>query len=71
MKNSLKVDEVFTSPLQELFKKENLTFKKIHDGNANFMVPEFFTQNHKVWGLTATILYYSLKILFPSCFKKM
>lgn len=60
------VDEVFEVPLEYLMDKSNYTFSRYTLGDIERDIAEINWGNHRIWGVTAGIIYYISNRINPS-----
>ncbi|XP_048837023.1 nucleoside diphosphate-linked moiety X motif 8 isoform X2 [Brienomyrus brachyistius] len=64
--NPAEVDEIFTISLSHLCSQENRGYTHFRKGERyGYTLPVFRNGKHRVWGLTATALDHSLKVVMP------
>lgn len=60
------VEEVFTLPLAHLLQAENQGYTHFcKEGRFDYTLPVFLHGPHRIWGLTAVITEFTLKLLAP------
>ncbi|XP_058489992.1 nucleoside diphosphate-linked moiety X motif 8 [Solea solea] len=65
--NPAEVEEVFTLPLSHLCNPQNCGYTHFRMGDKyGYTLPVFHNRNQRVWGLTATALERTLKLIVPS-----
>ncbi|XP_023689231.2 mitochondrial coenzyme A diphosphatase NUDT8 isoform X1 [Paramormyrops kingsleyae] len=64
--NPAEVDEIFTISLSHLCSQENRGYTHFRKGeHYGYTLPVFRNGKHRVWGLTATALDHTLKVVMP------
>lgn len=62
----LQVEEIFTLPLSHLCNPQNRGYTHFRTGERyGYTLPVFRNGKHRVWGLTATALDHTLKLIIP------
>ncbi|XP_040112402.1 nucleoside diphosphate-linked moiety X motif 8 [Oryx dammah] len=68
--NPEEVDEVFALPLAHLLKEQNQGYTHFcRGGHFQYTLPVFLHGPHRVWGLTAVITEFTLKLLAPGVYQ--
>ncbi|XP_052517997.1 mitochondrial coenzyme A diphosphatase NUDT8 [Budorcas taxicolor] len=68
--NPEEVDEVFALPLAHLLQEQNQGYTHFcHGGHFQYTLPVFLHGPHRVWGLTAVITEFTLKLLAPGVYQ--
>lgn len=64
------VDEVFALPLAHLLQEQNQGYTHFcRGGHFQYTLPVFLHGPHRVWGLTAVITEFTLKLLAPGVYQ--
>ncbi|KAB0359700.1 hypothetical protein FD754_003856 [Muntiacus muntjak] len=68
--NPEEVDEVFALPLAHLLQEQNQGYTHFcRGGHFQYTLPVFLHGPHRVWGLTAVITEFTLKLLAPGVYQ--
>ncbi|KAF4009984.1 hypothetical protein G4228_001317 [Cervus hanglu yarkandensis] len=68
--NPEEVDEVFALPLSHLLQEQNQGYTHFcRGGHFQYTLPVFLHGPHRVWGLTAVITEFTLKLLAPGVYQ--